>query len=67
MRECEAGICCDDAANRCGGQPGHVILIDSDESDSRLALLHENVRKNGTVLNTVARGTTLEGILSRAP
>lgn len=28
--------------------------MDNDESNSRLALLHENVKKYGTVFNTVA-------------
>ena len=41
------------------------ILIDSDEPDSRLALLHENVKKYGTVFNTVAPGTHLSGVLHR--
>ncbi len=30
------------------------IQVDTDESDARLALLHENVKKFGTVFNTVA-------------
>lgn len=42
------------------------ILVDTDENDHRLALLHENVRKYGTVFNTVAPGTLLEGVLRRA-
>ncbi|KAA3622330.1 MAG: OsmC family peroxiredoxin [Proteobacteria bacterium] len=44
----------------------YEIFVDSDESDSRLALLHENVKKYGTVFNTVAPGTRLEGTLNRA-
>jgi len=44
----------------------YEIRIDSDESDQRLALLHENVRKYGTVFNTVAPGTHLSGRLLRA-
>lgn len=43
------------------------ILVDSRESDARLALLHENVRKYGTVFNTVTPGTSLEGTLRRRP
>jgi uncharacterized OsmC-like protein len=44
----------------------YEILVDSDESEQRLALLHENVRKYGTVFNTVAPGTELSGVLRRA-
>ncbi len=44
----------------------YEIAVDSDESDHRLALLHDNVRKYGTVFNTVAPGTELTGTLRRA-
>lgn len=44
----------------------YEIVVDTDEPDHRLALLHENVKKYGTVFNTVAPGTVLEGILRRA-
>ncbi len=43
----------------------YKIIVDTDESDQRLALLHENVKKYGTVFNTVAPGTDLAGILRR--
>ena len=43
----------------------YEIIVDSDESDQRLALLHENVKKYGTVFNTVAPGTNLAGELRR--
>jgi uncharacterized OsmC-like protein len=43
----------------------YEILVDTDESDPRLALLHDNVKKFGTVFNTVAPGTTLTGVLRR--
>ena len=43
----------------------YEILLDSDESELRLALLHENVRKYGTVFNTVAPGTQLSGVLRK--
>lgn len=46
-------------------QISYEIVVDSDESDARLALLHENVRKYGTVFNTVAPGTSLSGVLRR--
>lgn len=45
----------------------YEIVVDTDEPDHRLALLHENVKKYGTVFNTVAPGTALEGVLRRAP
>lgn len=43
----------------------YEISVDTDEPDRRLALLHENVKKYGTVFNTVAPGTTLSGVLVR--
>jgi len=44
---------------------GYEIIVDTEESDQRLALLHENVKKYGTVFNTVAPGTDLSGTLRR--
>ena len=44
----------------------YVIRGDTDESDHRLELLHRNVRKYGTVFNTVAPGTRLQGTVERA-
>ena len=43
----------------------YEIIVDTDESDRRLELLHENVQKYGTVFNTVAPGTQLTGLLRR--
>lgn len=43
----------------------YEIIIDSDEPERRLELLHDNVRKYGTVFNTVAPGTQLSGVLRR--
>lgn len=43
----------------------YEIVVDTDEEDRRLDLLHTNVRKFGTVYNTVAGGTRLTGILRR--
>ena len=40
-------------------------IVDSDEPERRLELLHYNVRKFGTVFNTVAPGTALSGVLRR--
>lgn len=44
----------------------YEILVTTEEPDHRLELLHENVRKFGTVFNTVAPGTALRGVLRRA-
>lgn len=44
----------------------YEIIVDTDESDARLALLHLNVSKYGTVFNTVAPGTALSGTIRRA-
>ncbi len=43
----------------------YEIVVDTDESDHRLEMLHDNVRKFGTVFNTVAPGTALSGVLRR--
>ena len=43
----------------------YKIIVDTDEPDRRLDLLHENVRKYGTVFNTVAPGAELTGVLHR--
>ncbi len=43
----------------------YEIIVDSDESDRRLELLHENVQKYGTVFNTLAPGTQLTGEIKR--
>ena len=48
-------------------QISYEIVVDSDESEPRLALLHENVKKYGTVFNTVMTGTSLSGVLRRGP
>jgi hypothetical protein len=42
------------------------IRVETDESDQRLTLLHQNVKKYGTVFNTIATGTVLEDTLRRA-
>jgi uncharacterized OsmC-like protein len=43
----------------------YEIIVDTDESDRRLELLHDNVKKFGTVFNTVAPGTQLSGAIRR--
>ena len=41
----------------------YEIVVDTDR---RLELLHDNVKKYGTVFNTVSPGTNLTGVLIRA-
>lgn len=43
----------------------YELIVDTDEDDHRLALLHTNVRKYGTISNTIAASTKLEGIIRR--
>lgn len=43
----------------------YEIVVDTDEDERRLALLHDNVKKFGTVFNTVKPGTELSGVLRR--
>lgn len=43
----------------------YEIVVDTDEGDHRIDLLHENVKKYGTVFNTVAPGTELQGSMVR--
>jgi uncharacterized OsmC-like protein len=44
----------------------YELIVDTDEDDRRLQLLHHNVRKYGTIFNTVAAATKLEGRIVRA-
>ena len=43
----------------------YELIVDTDEEDARLDLLHRNVRKFGTISNTVALATILEGNVRR--
>ena len=43
----------------------YELIVDTGEDDGRLELLHRNVRKYGTISNTVAAATTLEGVIRR--
>lgn len=43
----------------------YEIIVDTDENERRLELLHSNVRKYGTISGTVADATELTGILRR--
>jgi uncharacterized OsmC-like protein len=45
----------------------YQLEVDSTESDQRLELLHTNVRKYGTIFNTVADAVNLSGTISRLP
>ncbi len=44
----------------------YEIIVDTSESEQRIDLLHKNIRKYGTVSNTIAEATRLEGIIRRA-
>jgi uncharacterized OsmC-like protein len=43
----------------------YELIVDTDEDDRRLDLLHLNVRKFGTISNTVADAAKLEGVIRR--
>ena len=43
----------------------YVLTVDTDESDQRLDLLHKNVRKYGTISNSVAEAVNLAGEIRR--
>lgn len=43
----------------------YELIVDTDEPDRRLELLHQNVRKFGTISNTIAEATRLEGVIRR--
>lgn len=44
----------------------YEITVDTDEDDHRLDLLHKNIRKFGTISNTVAQALKLDGTIVRA-
>jgi uncharacterized OsmC-like protein len=43
------------------------ILVETNEEDRRLELLHDNVMKFGTIYNTLTKATNLTGTLERTP
>jgi len=43
----------------------YVLTVDTEETDQRLELMHKNVRKYGTISNTVAAATRLNGVIGR--
>ena len=44
----------------------YTLTVDTDEGDRRLALLHQNLMKYGTIYNTVAAATDPTGTIRRA-
>lgn len=43
----------------------YEIIVDTNEDEHRLELLHKNIKQYGTVFNTVAPGTDLTGVIRR--
>jgi uncharacterized OsmC-like protein len=43
----------------------YELIVATEETDQRLELLHTNVRKYGTISNTVAEATSLRGVVKR--
>lgn len=41
------------------------IIVDTDETDARIGLLHRNLQKFGTIFNTLAGATDLSGTIRR--
>lgn len=52
-------------------EPPHIVsvdyelAVDTDETDQRLELLHNNVRKCGTISNNVTLTARLDGVIRR--
>ncbi len=46
-------------------QIDYEIVVDTEETDQRLALLHRNLKKYGTIYNTLAGATELSGTIRR--
>jgi uncharacterized OsmC-like protein len=44
----------------------YQVVIETDESDQRIALMHKNLQKQGTIYNTLSAGTELVGSVTRA-
>ncbi|UJW87844.1 OsmC family protein [Devosia sp. SL43] len=44
----------------------YLVTVDTDESDRRIALLHTNIRKYGTISNTLAGAVALDGSIMRS-
>ncbi len=46
-------------------QIDYEIVVDTDETDHRIDLLHVNLQKYGTIYNTLAEATSLSGSIRR--
>ena len=44
----------------------YVLTVYTDEPERRLELLHANVKRHGTIFNTLASATELKGSVRRA-
>lgn len=44
----------------------YELIVDTDADDHKLELLHQNVRRYGTIYNTVAEATRVEGRILRS-
>lgn len=44
----------------------YELILETEENDARLELLHKNLQKFGTIYNTVKMGTKLTGTIARA-
>ena len=44
----------------------YELVVDTDETDARLSLLHRNVKQYGTIYNTVSAAVPLTGTVRRA-
>ena len=43
----------------------YEIIINTDENDRKLSLMHDNIKKYGTIYNTIASSTEITGVLKR--
>jgi uncharacterized OsmC-like protein len=43
----------------------YELIVDTDDEDRKLDLMHHNVRKYGTIYNTVSAATRLDGTIRR--
>ena len=43
----------------------YEIIVDTDDDDRKLSLMHDNIKKYGTIYNTIASGTEITGVLNR--
>ena len=45
----------------------YELVVDTSETDERIVLLHKNIRKYGTISNTLAGALELSGTIKRKP